>query len=153
MTFAEAVADAKEFLVRSVQSTYEVLCELKKADYGEIYLLGAIHISLRQLVHLMSASQFGLAYTRYSPVNLDTTPIRIVSKEQSGRLRKVAISIDSPANGPTPTIRFGTSGVTSSTGGVRLNAGIVNELGEVAPDVELWAASSTPIAAYVIERA
>lgn len=149
--FRELLDRAETYLQDTVAFTDKAVCSLQKRDYGNTFLLGAIFLTLRQL--LESARQLGMVYTRITPIQLGTTPTRIIEKETDGRLRKVGIGIDSAVGGPTPTIRFGNSSVSASTGGIRLNAGVITELGEVAPDTELWAAASTPIAAYTIERA
>jgi hypothetical protein len=125
-------------------------CAVPRPTYFNSYLLFAILATLRELVE--GAVPLGMVYTHFTPVQLDVVAVKIVGKEDLGRLRKVAIGIDSAVGGPTPIIRFGNSSVSAGTGGIRLNAGVMTELGEVSPDTELWAASSTPIAAYVIER-
>lgn len=149
--FKELLDRAKTFLQSTIEFTDESVCSLQKSNYGSVFLLGGILISLRQLVE--AAQPLGMVYTRITPIQLGTTPTRIIEKETDGRLRKVGIGIDSAVGGPTPTIRFGNSSVSAGNGGIRLNAGVITELGEVAPDTELWAASSTAIAAYTIERA
>lgn len=149
--FKEMLDRAETYFQDTVEFTDKVVCLLQKRDYGNTFLLGAIYLTLRQI--LESARPLGMVYTRITPIQLSTTPVRIIEKEGDGRLRKVGIGIDSAVGGPTPTIRFGHSSVSAGNGGIRLNAGVVTELGEVAPDTELWAASSTAIAAYTIERA
>jgi hypothetical protein len=129
----------------------DLSCAVPRPTYFNSYLLFAILATLRELVE--NSTPLGMVYTRQVAVQLTTTPVRIFAKEEQGRLRSIAIGIDSAAGGPTPTIRFGSSAVSALTGGIRLNAGVLTELGELAPDTELWAASSTPIAAYTLERA
>ena len=114
------------------------------------YLLGGIFLQLKEL---REASSFGTNYFNIVPFELGTVPIRILEKEPNGLVRKVSFWIDSASGGPTPTIRISRSGSSTAGGGIRVNAGQVNELGEVPPGTELWAAASTTIVGYIIERA
>jgi hypothetical protein len=147
--------DLLDRVAQYFQSTNKMMdgltCAVPRPEYFNSYLLFAILTTLRELVE--GAVPLGMIYTRITPAQLDTTPVKVLAKEEGGRLRKVAIGIDSAVGGPTPTIRFGNSSVSAGGGGIRLNAGVMTELGEVSPDTELWVASSTPIAAYIIERA
>ena len=147
---SETIASAKSFFRDTIEFTNEEICSLRNNEHGVTYLLGAIFLTLRQL--LEESKPFGMTSYRISPIQLTSIPQRIVERQPEGRLRKVSFGIDSAVGGPTPTIRFGNGSVSATTGGVRLNAGVINDLGEVPPDVELFAASSTDIAAYVIER-
>ena len=112
-----------------------------------LHLLTAIWFELRGL-----ATSFNFGATRFDvhPVTFETNSKRILEKSRDGKVRKVAIWLDSAVGGPTPTIRVSKGG---STGGFRINAGTVNDIGEIAPDIELWATSTANINGHVIERA
>lgn len=121
-------------------------------EFGEmnlLYLLAGVWFELREI---KEAIQFG--YTRFDilPVSLNTTAVKILQREINGKPRKVSIWVDSATGGPTPTIRISKGAGGTSGGGFRINAGQLNDIGEVAPDVELWGISTTAINAYVIER-
>lgn len=130
----------------------EFQCRLDKSvqPWADRLLLAGILTELRELRHALN---FGANYFRMTPAALNTTPTKLVEKEPSGRVRKVSIWVDAASGGPTPTIRIGTSDTSVNGGGIRINAGTVNEIGEVPPGTELWGASSTAINVYVIERA
>lgn len=147
----EMIDRAKSFFNRTTDFTNEAVCKLEKSNYGDTFFLGAILLSLRQL--LEESKPLGMAYYRITPIQLTGTPKKVVEKQPEGRLRKVSFAIDSAVGGPTPTIRFGNSSVSATAGGVRLTAGSIHDLGEMPPDMELYAASNVDIAAYIIERA
>lgn len=114
-------------------------------------LLSGIFLTLREIAE---ASSFGNVRFDLRPVSLNTVPIRILERDETTRrVRKVSLWVDSASGGPTPTIRVGKGTTSVNGGGIRVNAGQVNEIGEVPADVELWAAASTPINAYIIEHA
>jgi hypothetical protein len=115
----------------------------------EAYLLAAI---LKELVDL-NASGVGGTKFEITPYTLTTVAQKILPKEPQGRTRDVSIWIDAASGGPTPTIRIGSSSVSAGGAGVRVNAGQVSELGRIEPNAELYAAASTDMNIYVIERA
>ena len=149
MSLRDLFDNATSFFQKTAPITEAAACSLERKDFSVIHLLGAIFFSLRQLVE---SSQLGATEFRISPFRLTSVPQKILPKDDAGRLRKVSFVLDSAVGGPTPTIRFGNSSVTASNGGARLNAGVFNELGEVASSAELWAASSVDISGYLIER-
>lgn len=112
-------------------------------------LLSLIALRLGQ----MQNNRVGANYYRITPVLLTTDGQRIVEQQPEGLVRKVILFVDNASGGPTPTIRVGTNKGGTASGGVRVNAGVGSELGEVPPFVELWAASTVNIQGYVIEFA
>ncbi len=143
------IKSAWEFVKNyAVPLANEVICKYK--DQAAVVLLAGIMLKLDALTE---SSTFGQAKWNLTAYNLTTTPQKILERDLTGKVRKVSCWLDSASGGPTPTIRVGQSATSSSGGGVRVSAGQVNEIGEVGPSVELWAASSTAIAMYVIERA
>lgn len=116
-------------------------------------LLGLIALRLGQM---QQTSKTGSAYWRITPVSIPAstaTPVKMLEKQTDGLVRTVLLWVDNASGGPTPTIRVSTAKGSTSSGGIRVNAGQSNELGNIPPDVELWAISSTAIQAYVIEYA
>ena len=130
----------------------EVYCRLSKDErlLSTNFLLAGV---LQELHKLRNSLNFGSNYFNITPYTLGPTSTKILERENSGRVRKVTVWVDAASGGPTPTLRIGTSDTGSGGGGFRVNAGAMNEIGEVPPHVELWAASSTAINVYVIERA
>ena len=129
------------------------LCDLQNKFGGQNVapmLLAGIFLQLREL---NDAVNFGATKFDIRPVLLTTTAQKIVERDVEKRVRKVSVWIDSASGGPVPTIRIGKSASSSNSGGIRVNAGQVNELGEVPPDTELYGVASTSIQIYVIERA
>ena len=121
-----------------------------------IYKEGALLVAMcgiyLKLEEMADAMSFGAHDFAIEPITLTTTPIKILEKNIGGRVRKVDLWVDSATGGPTPTIRVGTAASGSGGGGVRVSAGQVNPIGEVPPNVELWASASTTINAYVLRR-
>lgn len=108
-----------------------------------------------QLAKIARASTFGSTYFRITPKTLTASAaaIKIIEREREDLVRKVSIWVDPGSGGPTPTIRISTGPTGTGGGGIRVNAGQVNELGEVPSNTELWGASTATINLYVIERA
>ena len=95
-------------------------------------LLAGIFLSMREIA---TSANFGNTRFDVRPVNLNTTAIKILDRDEVTRkVRKVSLWIDSASGGPTPTIRVGKGSTSPNGGGVRVNAGQVNELGEVPAD-------------------
>lgn len=132
----------------------KVVCKLdhQHQAYFDRQLLMGIYL---QLAKIARASAFGSTYFRISPKALtaNASAIKIIERDSQDLVRKVSIWVDAASGGPTPTIRIGTSATGTGGGGIRINAGQVNELGEVPSNMELWAASTATINLYVIERA
>mgnify|MGYP001580414555 CR=1 FL=1 len=129
---------------------YKIVCSLPQ-EYQRHFdrvLLAGIYVKLSELTR---ASAFGQNGFNIRPVMLGTTPIKLVERNNQNLVRKVTIWVDAASGGPTPTIRLSTSGTTSASGGIRVNAGQANAIGEVPPNQELWGSASTSIAAYVVE--
>ena|SRR3990167_4656518 len=138
------------FKNRAVPLANELFCMARdNVPLAMLYALSGIYL---KLAALQQASTFGANKFSIEPFTLTTTPQKILVKDISGRVRKVAVWVDSASGGPTPTIRVGIAASSANGGGVRVSAGQVNEIGEVPPSVELWAVASTSIAVYVLER-
>lgn len=106
------------------------------------------------LDELRRTASFGTHYYRLTPVQLSTAVKQVVDKNTQGLVRKVDIWVDNIVGGAVPNIRVGTQGsVSSDRGGIRIVAGQMNELGEIPPDVQLYAIASSNIQVYVIEKA
>ena len=99
---------------------------------------------------LLEEGAFGNDF-RITPVTIGITPTQILDTDNTGRVRKVTLAVDSAVGGPN-TIRVGQGAVSTNGGGFRINAGAFNELGEVGPDVKLMAVAAAAIQAYTIER-
>lgn len=110
---------------------------------------------LMKLTEMSRSASFGSNYFRITPVSLTAggAAQRLVSRETQDLVRKVSVWIDAASGGPTPTIRISTGSSGTGGGGIRVNAGQVNELGEVPSNQELWVSSTATINLYVIERA
>ena len=129
----------------------QLLCDLGNDAFKmPIYLLYVIAAKLSELTQ---ASTFGNHYFRIQSYSLNTVPVKILERDSQKFVRKVSLWVDSQTGGPTVTIRVSTGGSGTGGGGIRVLAGQVNELQEVPPDTELWAASTTAINCYVVERA
>lgn len=129
---------------------YKIVCSLPQ-EYQRHFdrvLLAGIYVKLAELTR---ASAFGQNSFSIRPFTLNTTPQKIVDRNNTNLVRKVTIWVDAASGGPTPTIRISTSGTGTASGGIRVNAGQSNLIGEVPPNQELWAAASTAMAAYVVE--
>ena len=129
------------------------VCNLdgERKQFAERYLLSHILFKLQELI---AALNFGSNVFRITPYTLTSDPQRIVEREPNGRVRKVSIWLDPGSGGPTPIIRVGTSDTSANTGGIRVSAGTVAEMGEVHDKAELWAVcTNTSLNVYVIERA
>ena len=118
-------------------------------------LLGLIALRLGQLVNQKTP---GANYYRITSFTLQNEGQRIIEKQVDGLVRTAFLWVDKGSGGATPYIRVGTSKVNMvagqiGSGGIQVNAGQSNELGNVRPETELWAASSIAIMAYVIEFA
>lgn len=115
-------------------------------------LLAGIFVSMRDIVEALS---FGNTYYRITPVPLTAgaDPVLICDTQPQGRVRKLSLWVDASSGGPLPTIRISTGASGTSSGGIRIPAGQVSELGEIPASVRLYAASSSTIPMYVIERA
>lgn len=150
MTNADILADNLEDLQGDIIKWVDALaCNLVNPASLNPYLLALIALKVGQT----NNNQFGSKYYRITPFNLTTDGQIVVDKEPNSLVRKVIIVVDSAISGPTPQIRVGTSKSGAASGGIRINSGQGTELGDVHPLVQLWAASSTPLAAYVIEYA
>lgn len=125
-------------------------CQLEAAEVVPT-LLSGIYLKLTELA---KTSSFGNNYYDIRPVTiLPDQPVLLVDKQNQGLVRKVVLWIDNASGGPTPTIRVSKGATNYTSGGVRVNAGQSNELGEIPPNVQLWGSSSYAINAYVIEWA
>lgn len=147
---ANGIEASGEFFMRKVIPWVDELCRsTQHPNRLAAYLLGGIYLKLGELV---DSATFGANYFRISPYVLAPTPVRILEKDPDKRVRKISVWIDNASGGPTPTIRINQG---SGSGGFRVNAGQVNEIGEISPDTELWGSSTLTagINAYVIERA
>ena len=114
------------------------------------YLLAGIYMVLSEMANSL---QFGNNYYDIRPVVLAAgVPQQICDVQTQGRVRKISIFTDAATGGPLPTIRISKSGTGSGSGGVRIVAGAISELGEVPANVKLWVTSSAAINLYVIER-
>lgn len=114
-------------------------------------LLGFIGLKLAEIA---KTSQFGATYWDMRPVTMGPgDPVLLVDRQNQGMVRKVVLWIDNASGGPTPYIRVSKGATNFTSGGVRLNAGQSNELGEVPPNVQLWGSASVAINAYVVEWA
>ncbi|TAL42409.1 MAG: hypothetical protein EPN91_08500 [Salinibacterium sp.] len=118
-------------------------------------LLGLIALRLGQLVNNKAQ---GSNYYRISPFQLTKEGQKIVERQQDGLVRTVLLWVDKAGAGPTPYIRVGVNKMNmvagqQGSGGIQADAGKQHELGNVRPEVELWAASSVDIWTYVIEYA
>lgn len=143
------IAEAFKFITeRAAPLANDVVC--KYGQQSGLVLLAGIFLKLGKMAQTMT---FGANKWSITPFTLDTTPKKILEKDINGLVRKISVWVDSASGGPTPTIRVGGSATSANGGGVRVSAGQVNEIGEVPPGTELWAASSTSIAVYVLERA
>lgn len=131
---------------------YDVVCKLDPTSQRNFdrALLGGIYLKLSEISR---SSAFGSNYFRITPVQADTTPQKIIERDTRNLVRKVSVWVDAASGGPTPTIRISTSGAGTSTGGIRVNAGQVNVIGEVPPNQELWIASTTALNCYIVEVA
>ena len=125
------------------------ICALTAAHLpnAEVYLLGGIY---EKLDALAAAQPTGLGLT-ITPYTLGTDGIRILEKDTLDRVRDVSIWVESATGGPLPVLRIGLSGA-SSTAGVRVIPGQVNDIGIIPADTELFAASSVAITIYVISH-
>lgn len=125
----------------------DIFCRYK--DQSATVLLAGVLMSLQEL---LKTATFGANQFSIESFTLTSDPQKILERDINGRVRKISVWVDSASGGPTPTIRVGTGATSANGGGVRVSAGQVNEIGEVAPNVELWAAANTSINAYVITR-
>mgnify|MGYP001578137874 FL=1 len=143
----------KEELVSTLSPwLYGIICKLppEYQPHFDRVLLSGIYLKLASIER---ASAFGTNYFRITPYTLSSTPQKILERDAQQLVRKVSIWIDAASGGPTPTIRISTLGTGTGGGGIRVNAGTVNELGEVPSTTELHGASTTSTVIYVIERA
>lgn len=147
MTFLER---ASEYFQKKAVPWVDGIKKCVNPEFLIAYLLGGI---LLQLKALTEAATFGSHYFKINAFTLTTVPARIIEKDPQGLVRKISFWVDSAAGGPTPTIRISQGASSSNGGGIRINAGQVNEIGEIPHGTELWASASTSIVCYVIERA
>lgn len=122
------------------------------AEHGlpgaSLHLFGIIAL---QLEDLRGQGVFGKNGVHVRPYRLTTTPIKILEKEPSGRMRSVDIWVDSGVGGPTPTVRIGIGSVSTSVG-LRIDSGAKTELGPFDASTEIFGVSSTGLNIYVVER-
>ena len=129
-----------------------IVCKLQPAEQA-IYdraILAGIYARLSEIA---KASTFGQNAFEIRPYTANATPQKIVERDTMGRVRKITIWTDAASGGPTPTIRISTSGAGTASGGVRINAGQANTIGEIPPNTELWIASTASMPVYVVEVA
>ena len=128
----------------------ELLCNMEHPSRLPMYLL---YFIASKLGEFSQSASFGANYYRITPVSLSTIPTQLVDIEPEGRVRKVELVIDSISGGPAQTIRISDGAASATSGGFRVIAGQVNDLGEVPAKTRLWAASSGSVQGYVVERA
>lgn len=128
----------------------QATCELSPPEVVPT-LLSGIYLKLCELA---KTSSFGNNYYDIRPVTMNPTdPVLLVDRQNQGMVRKVVLWIDNASGGPTPYIRVSKGATNYASGGVRVNAGQSNEMGEIPPNVQLWGSASVAINAYVIEWA
>lgn len=128
------------------------LCQLPTPQLAVPYLLGYIALKLSSLE---KTGQFGANYYDIRPVTLGdgTGPKLIIDKQSQGLVRKAVLWIDSATGGPTPIIRVSKGANSYTGGGIKVNASQSNDLGEIPPNVQLFADANTAINGYIIEWA
>lgn len=148
VSVSEMLAQMKTDLVdRLGPWLFDMVCKMPigmQANFDRVLLAG-IYLKLAEIAR---GSTFGSNYMRITPVTLGTSPVKILERDTRNLVRKVTVWVDSSVGGPSPTIRVSASG---DGAGMRINAGSSNVIGEVPPNQELWASSSTAIQAYVVE--
>lgn len=149
------LARSQRFLVgRVIPWWREIVCtwppEVRK--YANELLLAGIFLGIRDLTE---ATQQGGTYFRITPftATANDEAVLVLDIETQGRVREVSIWMDSAVGMPDPVIRLSTGGGGTQGNGVRVTAGVPNELGKVPPNVKLYIASDVTINGYVIERA
>lgn len=155
---ASVLADNRELMLGDVRKWLtDLACGDLKDQPAMLtpLLLGVIALRLGQLVNNRAV---GASYYRITPFTLGNQGQRIIEKQNDGLVRTVMLWVDKASGGPTPYLRVGTQKVDmqagqTGSGGIQVNAGQQNELGNVRPEVEMWAASSVQINAFVIEFA
>ncbi len=147
------IGKSREFLSREIFPFWnEEICkwdEGKRASIIPLMLTG-IFLSLRELLRTM---QQGGLYWRITPFQISAAgdSVRILDIESQGRVRDVAVWVDSGLGGPNPQLRIST-GASGFRSGISITPGTVNELGKVPSGTQLYAASDFDITVYVLER-
>lgn len=134
-------------LKRAIAWTDQLAAE-HGVDGAVLHALGLISL---QLEDLRSQGVFGKNGVKIRPYRLSTTPIKILEKDPSGRIRSIDIWVDSGVGGPTPTVRLGLGSVSASVG-IRIDSGAKTELGAFDASSELFGVASTGLNIYVVER-
>ena len=150
-----AMARAQSYFTeRVIPGWKELACSLPSnftPDIVKTYLLASIFFSLRDFVDAVGQ---GGNYFRIHPIALKAnTPTRVLEKDVNGRVRLIRIWVDSLVGLPDAVIRVGTKNSSVTSGGVRLTAGIANELGKVPDNTELWMSTDVNVTVYVVEEA